>query len=105
MRVTGRKVPRMKDVADDIEDEDDRKKHSREGEWRMLWLKAWGHEVARDVYRKHFPKTLEIFDNIEAASVTFSILETNKNIVPHHGYFKGVWRFLMALQMTDGEKT
>ncbi|HEY5338287.1 MAG TPA: aspartyl/asparaginyl beta-hydroxylase domain-containing protein [Rhizomicrobium sp.] len=67
-------------------------------DWRVFVLKAYGHDVPRNLER--CPVTAALVKSCPSVlSASFSFLAPGKHIPPHRGPFRGVVRFHLGLSM------
>ena len=63
--------------------------------WEVLFLRAYNKDTNKI---KYFPKTYEMISKIPGCTLAmFSVLHGGKVIPPHHGPYKGVLRYHLAL--------
>jgi len=76
---------------------------SDDDKWRMFFLKANNVRFERNC--ELFPKTMEVVDSDKnLVSAYFSILDSNKMLVPHEGPWSGVLRMHLGIDIpTDGQ--
>jgi beta-hydroxylase len=66
--------------------------------WRVFILKGYGLWLEENCALA--PKTTELLQGIpRVTSAMFSILEPHKNIPAHRGFYKGVYRYHLALKV------
>ena len=64
--------------------------------WRTLFLRICFQDTS---VAKQFPKTMALLQGIECPLVMFSVLEPGKTLPEHCGYFSGVLRYHLGLQV------
>ncbi len=68
--------------------------------WRTFIIKAYGKWIESNAER--VPKTAALLREMpEVTTAMFSILEGGKHIPPHMGFYRGVWRYHLALIVPD----
>jgi aspartyl/asparaginyl beta-hydroxylase (cupin superfamily) len=71
--------------------------------WRTFFLHAYGHRVEENCRR--CPATAAAVQSIPGMTTAFfSILAAGKRLAPHHGPYKGVLRYHLALKVPDPQR-
>jgi len=95
---SGKKLPKFHEVDDGQEYISDNDGIS----WSLLNLKLY--DLWHEKNKSLCPKTCEILGSIKTVkSIYFSILAPGKHIPPHHGPYKGILRYQLALSVPKGD--
>jgi beta-hydroxylase len=70
-------------------------------QWNVVLLRAAGRDVPANM--QDFPTLQRLLDRPEILSAMFSILQPGVELRPHRGYFKGVLRYHLCLEVVEPE--
>lgn len=63
--------------------------------WSTIWLRVWGRET--EVAQRHFPRTLALVRASPLSTAMLSLLEPQRGVWWHRGFFNGVLRYHVSL--------
>jgi hypothetical protein len=76
--------------------------NSSEPSWRLFGLRLYGHDIKDNI--KYFPKTMELFKNIDyITNIGFSCLEGKTSTVVHRDYNDNILRCHYPLIIPEGD--
>ena len=68
----------------------------------LLILRVYNNNIKKNI--KLFPKTYKILKDIpNITTISFSILDPQKEIQPHKGPYRGIMRYFLCLDIPEGE--
>jgi len=70
--------------------------------WNAIWLKAWGKET--EMGRRFFPRTMAAIRKTPLSTAMLSLLQPRHGVRWHEGYFNGILRYHVGIQIPAGGK-